>query len=195
MAASEDQAQPVVDEGVHTGRTVGACIGVDRSELGFDCGFTAEQLLLLGEDLAPAESVDRPVAGRRRDPCTGVLRHAPVWPRLQGGDERFLDRLLGEIEVAEDADQCGDGAPLFVPEQALDDGPSVRVRRQGARSPPVSLGDAGRPAQPATPAASAEPIGASPNSQIGRTSIEPCFAAGIRPASSIASSRSRASTR
>jgi hypothetical protein len=43
------------------------------------------------------------------------------WPALEGDDERLLDRLLGEIEVAEDPDKRGDRPPRLAPEQAVDE--------------------------------------------------------------------------
>jgi hypothetical protein len=44
-----------------------------------------------------------------------------VGPHLERGDEGVLDRLLGEIEVAEDADQCRDGPSLLLAEDAIDE--------------------------------------------------------------------------
>ena len=88
--------------------------------------------------------------------------------RLQRGDERVLDGLLGEVEVAEHADQRRDRPALLLAEEAVDDG--------------VGVG----------PGSSREPAGGRPSaragrfgralgrySQIGRTSIEPSLAPGI----------------
>ena len=57
-----------------------------------------------------------------------VVIHAPglsgsprVRPGLEGGDERVLDGFLGEVEVAEDADQRRDRPSLLLAEQAVDD--------------------------------------------------------------------------
>ena len=55
-----------------------------------------------------------------------------VRPRLEGRDERVLDGLLGEIEVAEDADQGGHRPALLLAEQAVDDG--VGSSERGQRS-------------------------------------------------------------
>jgi hypothetical protein len=41
-------------------------------------------------------------------------------PDLHGDDEGLLDRVLGEVEVAEDADQRGDRPSRLVAEQAID---------------------------------------------------------------------------
>ena len=70
--------------------------------------------------LAP-EPVDRPVAGRRRDPGAGVVGDAVGGPALQRDRERLLHGLLGEVEVAEDADERRDRPSRLAPEQAVDD--------------------------------------------------------------------------
>ena len=51
----------------------------------------------------------------------GLAGHAPLRPDLESRDERVLDRLLGEVEVAEDADERRDRPPLLLAEQAVDD--------------------------------------------------------------------------
>jgi len=38
----------------------------------------------------------------------------------QCGDERLLDRLFGDVDVTESADQCGDGAAGLITEDLLD---------------------------------------------------------------------------
>ena len=117
---------------------------------------------------------------RGRDPGPGVVRDAPLRPRLEGGDERVLDGLLGEVEVAQDADERRDRPSLLLAEQAVDDLVGGRVG--------VSQSAAAEPA--ATAWASA-----APKSTIGRTSIEPVLAPGIMAAYPSASSRSATSTR
>ena len=52
-----------------------------------------------------AQPVDGPVAGRRGDPPTGVGRDARLGPSLGRHREGVGDGVLGEIDVAEDADQ------------------------------------------------------------------------------------------
>ena len=68
-----------------------------------------------------AQAVDRLVAGDPRDPRARVVRDAVAGPALERDDERLLDRLLGRVEVAEDADQGSDRPSRLVPEQAVDD--------------------------------------------------------------------------
>ena len=111
----------------------------------------------------PAEAVDRPVPCRRRDPGARVVRDAPNRPRLERGDERFLDGLLGEVEVAEDADERRDRPARFGSEQAVDD--LVRGGIGSRQSAPTASGTAC--------------ACAAAKSKTGRTSIEPCLAPGI----------------
>jgi len=69
--------------------------------------------------LAP-QAVDRSVARRRDQPPAGVGRDALARPALGGDREGVLGGLLGEIEVAEKADQGRkDPAPLIA-EDLLD---------------------------------------------------------------------------
>ena len=67
-----------------------------------------------------AEPVDRAVAGDPRDPGAGVVGDAVARPALERDREGVLNRVLGEVEVAEDADQGGDRPPRLAPEQAVD---------------------------------------------------------------------------
>ena len=82
-----------------------------------------------------------------RSPCCGrrVVIQAPglsgtpsLGPALERDDERLLDRLLGEVEVAEDADQGGDRPPRLVPEQAVDDARDCAVYDARLRARPGS---------------------------------------------------------
>ena len=112
---------------------------------------------LLHEAPAAAQPIDRAVARGGRDPGPGVRGDAALRPRLQGGDERLLDGLLGEVEVAEDPDQGRDRSPLLLAEQAIDD---LVGGGQFDRSPP--------PAGSVAPA-----LSRASKSTIGRTSTEP----------------------
>ena len=53
------------------------------------------------------------------EPGAGIGRHAVPRPALRGDGERLLGGLLGTVEIAEEADQRGDDAPPFVPEDLL----------------------------------------------------------------------------
>jgi hypothetical protein len=76
-------------------------------------------LAIVSRRLAP-EPVDGVVAGGRDDPTAGVRWHAGARPALHGHDEGLLDRLLGEVDVAEKADQRGHRPAELGPENVLD---------------------------------------------------------------------------
>jgi hypothetical protein len=80
-----------------------------------------EQPGLLGERAVAANPVDRAVAGRGHQPATRVVRCAIARPALGGDRERVLSGLLGEVEVAEEADQVGEDTPPLVAEDLLED--------------------------------------------------------------------------
>jgi len=63
-------------------------------------------------DFAPAlaQPVDRAEASRGNQPGPRAGRHTLYRPALDRRGERILKRLLGEIEVAEEADQRGENA-------------------------------------------------------------------------------------
>ncbi len=107
VAAGEDQAQLVVDQGPDLLGLVGHLVA---GGLG---------LALVAGALA-ADLVDAPVAGGRDDPAGGAGRQPALRPSFEGDDEGVLDRLLGEIDVAEEADQAGHRSPGFGTEDALD---------------------------------------------------------------------------
>jgi hypothetical protein len=68
------------------------------------------------------DAVDRPVPGRGDQPGTGVGGLALARPAL-GGDRKGLRRgLLGEVEVAEEADQRREDTPPLVAEDVLENG-------------------------------------------------------------------------
>jgi hypothetical protein len=64
--------------------------------------------------LVAPNPVDGPVPGRGYEPGRGVGRGPVPRPALGRGGEGLLRGLLGEIELAEEADQGGqDAAPLL----------------------------------------------------------------------------------
>ena len=141
MAAREDQPQSIVRD-VHG---VLRRTRFDGLELRLHRRLASQDLGLLDEPLPAPEPVDRPVAGGRRDPGTRVVRHAPRWPGLQRADERILDGLLGEVEIAGHPDERGDGPALLLAEQAVDD--LVGGVRTGQR-PAIVPGVSSRPMPP-----------------------------------------------
>ena len=79
-----------------------------------------EQARLLGERAVAAQAVDRAVASRDRQPRARIRRRAVARPALGGDRERLLRGFLGEIEVAEEADQVGEDAAPLVAEDLLE---------------------------------------------------------------------------
>ena len=83
--------------------TGGGDVAVDRVEAG-----------------APADAVDRLEAARGDEPRHRVGGDAVARPLLDGGPERVLHRLFGEVEVAEQADQRRQHLARIAPEQGRD---------------------------------------------------------------------------
>src|SRR5215475_5875473 len=107
MAAGEDQLQALV----------GKCrlLRVVLHGLGH-----LQQACLLGERAVAPQAVDRPVAGGDRQPGARVRRRAVAGPALGRDRERLLCGFLGEIEVAEEADQIGEEASPLVSKDLLE---------------------------------------------------------------------------
>jgi hypothetical protein len=72
------------------------------------------------EPRTPANPIDRLEATGRHQPPIGIGGHALTRPSLDGGGERLVHRLLGEIEIAEKADERGKDAAGVVSIEALD---------------------------------------------------------------------------
>ena len=89
MAAGEDQLEAFVGDGLLRG--LGKLFGA------------GEQLGLARERLVAPDAVYRAVARGRDDPRTGIRRHAVQRPPLRSANERVLNRVLGEVEITEDA--------------------------------------------------------------------------------------------
>ena len=65
------------------------------------------------EARAPADAVDGLEAAGRHEPGARIRRHAVARPLLERRPESVVQRLLGEVEVAEQADQRREDAPRF----------------------------------------------------------------------------------
>ena len=64
----------------------------------------------------PAEAVNRAVAGGGDDPAGRARGQAGGRPSLHRHGERVLDRLLGDVDVAEVAGQHGDRTAVLLAE-------------------------------------------------------------------------------
>src|SRR5213082_1046476 len=105
VTTREDQAQPLVgDRLVHL---------LSRLE-------GRQQLRLAPQRLLAPDAVARAVARGDQQPGAGLGRNAVAWPALERDRNRFLKGVLGELEVAEDADQAREDAPPFGTKGALD---------------------------------------------------------------------------
>ena len=79
-----------------------------------------EQAGLRGQRAIAADAVDGAVARRRHQPGARVGGHAVARPALRGDRERLLRGFLGEVEVAEEADQGSEDASPLVAEDLLE---------------------------------------------------------------------------
>jgi hypothetical protein len=110
MTTREDEAEAIVGDAAHV-----AVVRV-RLELRQAC----QQLRLPRKAALTADPIDRAVPRGRDEPRAGILRRPVVPPALDRDCECVLDRVLGELEVTEDADEDRDGAAPFLTEQGLD---------------------------------------------------------------------------
>src|SRR5215218_11013249 len=108
MAAGEDEAQSFV-------KPTAFRIHVRLRDLE-----SREQLGLARECAVAADAVDRPIARRRQQPGAGAVRHSLDRPALECDGDGVLKGVLGEVEVAEDADQACENAPPLGAEDALE---------------------------------------------------------------------------
>src|SRR3954452_4884049 len=100
VAAGKDQLEPFVGND---------SLLVLRELLG-----TREQLRLAGQRLLAADPVDRRVSSRRDDPGARIARRSVARPALRRADEGVLHRVLGEVEITEDAAEDRDRAGALV---------------------------------------------------------------------------------
>jgi hypothetical protein len=120
VATGEDQAEAIVlhRPGLLSRRLVG---GFAR----LACEFVPPRLA--------SEVIDRAISSRRRDPAPGIRRQTVGRPFPQSEGEGLLDRILSEVDVAEDADQGGDRPTGLLPEDPADQ----RVIDDWQRQPPA----------------------------------------------------------
>ena len=150
VAAGEDEPQPVVAHGSLLSRARPAAR--EQQRLGLPC--------VPGG--LPAQPVDGPATCGGDDPAGRAGRHTVSGPPLDGDGEGVLHGVLGEVDVAEGADEHRHRPPVLVTEDAGDVGARHR-RIDRAESchahsvvgccpgPPSSKGGS-RPARPVAPA-------------------------------------------
>jgi hypothetical protein len=101
MAAGEDELEPLVGDR----RLVHLVLRRLRR---------VEEARLRGERPLAADAVDRPMSCRRHEPGARARGNAVAGPALGRDRERLLGGFLGEVEVAEEADQGReDASPLL----------------------------------------------------------------------------------
>ena len=79
-----------------------------------------EQAELGREGPVAADTIRRPVPGRPHQPGVRVSGDAVAWPPVGCHRERLLRGFLGEVKVAEEADQGSQNAAPFLAEDALE---------------------------------------------------------------------------
>ena len=179
VAAGEDQPQPVVDDRalvVH-GRLLMAGL-LQPCQLG-------QALGAVGDGPVPAQAIDRAPPGGGGDPCPRVGRDAVAPPHGDRPLEGVLDRVLGELEVADLADERGQHHRPLVAKRARDRGRDGVARLRGAGHV-RSLTSSSVTSTPASRARRAH----SSAGTTGRTSTVPQRVMGSRAAWRSASSRS-----
>src|SRR5881397_209876 len=107
MTAGEDQFEPLVRKRVRLLWLSHGCRRREQPRLGRE------------GSIAP-DAVDRAVPCRPREPRRGVLRGAVARPTLRGNRERLLGGFLGEVEVAEEADQPREYAAPVIAEDLVE---------------------------------------------------------------------------
>jgi hypothetical protein len=119
MAAGEDETETIVR---------------DRAHLFLLVRGHVEDLELPLERLLPPDPVDGSVARRRQEPRRWVVRRPDTRPALERRFERLLERVLGEVEVAEDTNQGGEDPATFLAEQPIDVGGLAQLAGAASRS-------------------------------------------------------------
>src|SRR4051812_46789078 len=99
MAAGEDQPQLIVRDRRQLERVLGA------TSLLFEAQRKGQLAALRLDDLQVPQSVESLAPTGRGEPRARGGRQAVLGPGLEGGGERILKRILGELKVAEDTDQ------------------------------------------------------------------------------------------
>ncbi len=92
------------------------------------------------EGAVAAQAVDGPPTGRGQQPGAGLGRDAVASPALGRNREGLLGCLLGEIDVAEEADQGRDDLAPLVAEDLLDQRARSTIGRISTEPPMRAAG-------------------------------------------------------
>jgi hypothetical protein len=93
----------------------------DRDLAGIAPRLGLEDGELVGISTIATQAVDRAVPSRRRDPRPRCVWRPVNRPPLERDGERLLNRLLGQVDVADGAGDGRDRPTGLQPEQAVDD--------------------------------------------------------------------------
>jgi hypothetical protein len=107
MTAGEDELEPLVGKAGLVHRLLRALGRRQQPGLG-------------RQGAIPADAVHRPVPRRDEQPRPGVARHAVAGPPGRGDGKGLLSGLLGDVEVAEEADQGGEHPPPVLAERLVE---------------------------------------------------------------------------
>ena len=115
MTAREDEAEPVV---LHVAHQIDRLIALVEQR-GLRMTVVADALT--------AEAIDGAIASGRGDPAARIRRKSGGRPPLARNEERLLDHLFGDVDVAEETDQVGDHSAGFLSEDPVEIGAFERV--------------------------------------------------------------------
>ena len=107
VTAGEDQPQTIVLHRALLDRLLGC---MQERRLG---------VAIIARGLA-AQAVDRSIPSGGDDPARRRRRQSAVRPPRHRDRERLLDRVLGDVEIPEDAGQDGHRPPVLLAEDKLD---------------------------------------------------------------------------
>ena len=127
MAASEDELEPLVFEARLVHDVLRNLLHLEQIGLGRQC-------------MATAKAIDGSVAGSGHEPRTRVGWVPGFRPALGRDGKSSLRGLLGEVEIAEEADQRGEHAAPFFAEGLLEDGYHSMIGRTSMAPPRRAAG-------------------------------------------------------
>src|SRR5438105_8862822 len=146
MTAGKDEPKSIICNGTHRFRL--RCVVLRRRNM----GLCAEQVPLAS---LAAQAIDGPHARRGRDPAARVGRQPVDWPLAQRDRECFLHRVLGDVDIAEEANERRNRATGVFAEGPTDSGLVDWRQAQPPATPANGQTSIGRPIASLTLAANA----------------------------------------